>query len=445
MSARRVNKGEIYIGLIIALAILVILSQAIMSLVFSAYDLLNFTQARTTAKHIASEQIELIRNLPYDDVATVGGIPPGNIPQTQDVVRNGLNYQVDTSIVYVDDPFDGTQGGNPDDILATDYKLVRVEVSWEGLAASRGNPVVLVTNLSPKGVETVTGGGTLSILIFDANSQPVSGADVQIIGSGVNVNITQQTGANGRLIFPGAPVCNACYQLTVSKTGYNSERTYSITEVANPSKPHLTVLEGQLTQTSFNIDRLSTLNISSTSDRANNFSALPSQSFSLRGDKIIGKDGNDYPVYKYNETLTTDASGSLILNDMEWDNYTSTFLNPSYDLAGTNPLNPFVLNPNTTLDFKFALSSNSINSLLVRFKDAADNPIASVSALLKDSVNPVASASSGLSVDPDFGQVFFPNLQAKTYTLEATASGYQNYSSDVAVSGNSSENVTLSP
>lgn len=445
MSAR--HKGEIYIGLIIAMAILAILSQAIMSLVLASYDLLFFTSARTNAKHIAAEQMELVRNLPFDDVATIGGIPAGNLPQIQNVQRNGLNFTVRTSITYVDDPFDGTAGSDPLDLLPTDYKKVRVEVGWGGIAPSRNNPVIILSDIAPHGVETVVGGGTLSILVFDANSKPVSQADVHIVASSVSppVDITQKTGSNGRLIFPGAPACDSCYQITVSKSGYTTDRTYSTAEVANPDNPHATVLDQLLVEVGFSIDLPSTLTISSFGDRDSGFAALPNQTFHLRGmNQTIGTDVDDELVYKYDEDLTTDANGSLTLANMEWDSYEFTSTSSGYDIAGLNPLAPILVNPNTTINFKYALSANTSNTLRAVFTDQAGTLIASVSARLSEGVFE-ASASSGLSSDPDFGQIFFKTLNAATYLLEATVSGFQNFSGNVGVSGDSIENVTLTP
>jgi hypothetical protein len=68
-------RGDSLIGIIIALGIFLILSQAVITLALSVYDLISYSRARISARHIALESIEIIRNSPYDQVGTVGGIP----------------------------------------------------------------------------------------------------------------------------------------------------------------------------------------------------------------------------------------------------------------------------------------------------------------------------------------------------------------------------------
>jgi hypothetical protein len=443
LSARRLKtRGQVYIGLIISMGILVILSQTIISLVIASYDLLNFASARTTAKAIAQETIELVRNLPYSSIGTQGGIPAGSLPQTELVNRNGLNYIVTTSVIYIDDPFDNQA---PTDLLATDYKRVRIDVSWEGLAASKTNPVTLITDISPKGIETSVGGGTLSILVFDASGKAVPQASVHIVATSKGVDLTIQTGSDGRIMLPGAPKCNSCYSITVTKSGYSTDRTYTSSEVANPTKPEQSVITDTVTNVSFAIDLLGTLNVSSKGSVDNNFPAIGNQSFRLRGNKIIGTTNQDVPVYKYDKTLTTDASGNLQINGMEWDSYQFTNLSSSYDVAGTNPLVPLNLLPNSTLNFSYSLQPNSSNSLLTIFTDPANSPLASVSARLTKQPNFEATSSSGLSTDPNFGQIFFSNLTNAAYVLEASVSGFINYSGTVNVNQDTTAKIIMQP
>jgi hypothetical protein len=431
-----------YFGLLVSMGILAILSQAVITLVFTSYSTLNYTNARTNAKGIATEQMEQIRNLPYASVGTVGGIPPGVIPQNQIIQRNGLNYTVKISIVYIDDPFDHQA---PTDLLPTDYKRVRVEVSWGGTAASNGDNVTLISDISPNGVETTAGGGTLYILVFDGGGKPLPQANVTITAGSVNppVNLTLQTDNFGSVTLPGAPACNnACYRITATKDYYTTDRTYSASEVANPANPDLSVQEGQVVPVSLAIDRFSTLTFKSTGDRNSNFAPLPNQQFRLVGNKSIGTDSSGQNVYKYNKTLATDASGNLTLNNMEWDTYQFTPLSPDYDLAGSNPFLPIKLLPNTTLNFSYALSAHTANSLLTLFSDQGGNPVSSVSAKISNG-SYSASASAGLSTDPDFGQVFFGGLSSGSYTLEATASGFAYFSESLNVSGQTVEKTTL--
>lgn len=434
--------GQTLISLIIATAVFAILASAIFSLTSSSFQLVGFNRARITARHIAQEKIELIRNMPFDDVGTTGGIPSGPIQQSENIFKNGLNYIVTISIVYVDDPFDNIA---PDDLLPTDYKRVRIDVSWEGLTSTK-SPIVLATDIAPKGIETSEGGGTLSILVFDAFAVPVAQADVNIFSDDVVpiIDLDLQTNDNGRVVLPGAPACIECYDITVTKSGYSTDKTYTTAEVANPNQPPISIVESDLTEVSFAIDKTSTLNMSSVTDRDSGFTPIPNVTFLIQGSKTIGTDTLDFPVYKFDKQYTTGGGGELVITDVEWDNYSITLPGASsYDIAGTNPLVPFPLNPDLTIEWALALTSASINSLLVAFTDASLSPIASVSATLADSPSYEETIFSGAIDNPDFGQVFFRNLSATIHTLDATASGYLDYNDTVDILDYTIENIIL--
>lgn len=438
------RSGQVILGLIISLGILSILSGVVITLVTSAYRIISFTSARTRAKFLATETIETIRNLPFDQVGTVAGIPSGVIPQQQSAHINGQNFVITTTIIYIDDTFDGVA---PTDALPIDYKRIRVQVSWDGLGRDEGNKISLISDLAPRGTENISGAGTLSVFVFNAQGLPVSQANVHIVASSVNppVDLDIQTGDDGRVILPGALTCNSCYQITVTKDGYSSERTYSTNEVATPAKSHQTILESQLTQISFAIDRVSAMTVFSTTGRETGFTALPNQSFTIRGDKTIGTDGVDDPVYKFNETVTTNSSGQITFENLEWDNYYITALNSSYDTSGKSPLEPITVLPDTSLEAKFASVSHTTNTYRAIFTDPASNPVASVTAQLSLSGQPVATVSSGLAQDPDFGQSFFEDLTAESYQISATAAGYLDYSNTVNMSGQKVEQIILTP
>lgn len=438
------KRAQIYIGVIISIGIFLILSQAVASLAFSVYDLVGYTRARVSARNIAQEQIELIRNAPYDDVGTVGGIPAGIFEQTETTSRNGLTYTTRTRISYVDDPFDGVA---PTDTLPNDYKRVRVDVSWGGIAESRASEVTLVTDISPKDIESSVGGGTLSILVFDANGQPVSQAEVQISETVTNpqVNATYYTSDTGYVTLPGAPACNTCYQITVTKAGMSTDRTYSTSEVTNPTKPLATVLDGQLTEVSFSIDNFASLSLTTLGAKPD-FPALGGQIVRVRGEKTIGTDGLDNPVYKYDQDVVTDAGGALSIDQLEWDNYHILLpVDTTMQIAGLNPLSPISINPSDSINLLVSMVPKNGSSLLSSFEDGSGNLVASVSATLSDGTGFVATDSSGVSGQPDFGQTFFNGLADKVYTLIATASGFVDFNNSVTISGDVNERIILTP
>jgi len=439
---RRFKRGDTLIGIIIALGLFLILSQAVVTLAFSVYDLVSYTRAKISARHIALESMELIRNAPYDDVGTLGGIPTGIFTQEQVVQRNGQNYTIRTRIIYVDDTFDGV---SPIDTLPTDYKRVRIDVSWGGLAESNFSEVTIVTDIAPRGIETTAGGGTLSILVFDSEGEPVPQAEVQIVATSTvpPINTSYFTSDTGRVTLPGAPICDSCYEITATKSGFSTDRTYSTTEVENPTKPHATILDQELTEVSFTIGQFASLNLTTVGE-AESFPLLPNQVIRLRGEKTIGTNSLDEPVYKFDLEVVTDSTGNLVIEELEWDNYSVSLPDDStYDIAFTNPISPINAMPNQDVNLTVSLIGDSANSLLIAFEDSGNNPIASVAATIKDKLGFEASASSGIEGSPNWGQVFFDNLAAQAYTLIATASGFLEHTSTININGDTNQTILL--
>ena len=439
------NGGQMLISILIAIAVFAILTHAIFTLVASSFDLINFNRARITARHLAQEKIELVRNLSYSDVGTLGGIPDGILIEEEGVSRNGLNFLVKTSVIYVDDEFDLEA---PEDTDPEDYKKVRIEVSWEGLAASRKNPITIITNVTSQNGNGGTTGGSLVVQVLDSNGNPVPQAQVHIEASSINppVDLNQNTGNDGKLTLPGAIPCTECYEITVTKSGFSTDRTHSASEVTNPIKPHASVIDGEVTQVSFAIDLVGTIQITSVDSRENNFVPKASVPFRLRGNKIIGTNALGQYVYKFDNNYTTDGGGSYNLSDVEWDTY--TILMPSvtsWDISGSTPLQPVSLLPAGSIDFTFASVAHTDHLLLTIIRDPQQNLIASASARLYDGVSFEKTQVSGEADAPDFGQTFFSNLEEKTYQLEATASGYLNFNGSFDVSGYTTGEVILTP
>ena len=440
----KTKKAQALIGVIIALGIFLILSQAVLTLAFSIYDLISYTRARVSARHIALESMEIVRNASYDNVGTVGGIPNGIFIQEQTIDRNGQGYTIRTSIVYIDDPFDGV---SPLDTLPTDYKRVRIDVSWGGIAESNLSEVTVVTDIAPQGIETTIGEGTLSILVFDAAGQPVPQASVQIVATDTTppVNATYFTSDLGRVTLPGSPVCNSCYQITVTKAGMSTDRTYSTSEVENPTKPLVTVLGGQLTETSFNIDEFARLELTSFGEGPI-FVALPNQIIRLRGEKTIGTNGLDEPVYKFDQELVTDSGGQLSIEELEWDNYHISLPSDStVDIAGTNPISPFSVIPLDDVVLLVSLAPDNGSSLLAQFEDGSGGLVTLAEATLTDGLGYESTNTSGIEGTPNYGQVFFGSLEDKVYTLTVTTPGFLEYTSDISIIGDSNERIILTP
>ncbi|OGF73550.1 hypothetical protein A2Z63_02720 [Candidatus Giovannonibacteria bacterium RIFCSPLOWO2_02_44_8] len=326
----------------------------------------NYSESKISAVALASEQIEIIRNLPYSDVGLVSGIPPGKVQPTLNVARSGDNFTVRATIRNIDDPFDGTLGGTPNDLSPADYKLVQIDITCE--TCKNFSPLYFVTQVAPKSLETASTNGALFVRVFDANGIPVSGANVHIENNSASpaIVIDDSTNNDGMLQIVDAPPGVNAYEISVTKSGYTSERTYApgAPSNPNPTKPHATVDVQQVTQLSFTIDRASTMNASSLTETC---SPVPSIDFSMSGTKLIGTSPD---ILKYSANHVTDSQGRKTISNLEWDTYNLNFVDTLYDLAGSIPLSPIIIDPGATQDIKFVVSAKNPSSLLVSVKDA---------------------------------------------------------------------------
>ena len=434
------QRGTSLIEALLGLAILLILFHSLASLMITAYDLLGNTRTRTTARYLANERIEEIRNLPYDNIGVLGGIPPGDLPQLQTYDRNGLTYTVRTAVVFIDDAFDNFAPADP---YPTDYKRARVDVSWTGRFVA-GESITMITDVAS---DEITSGGTLSILVFDANALPVPQASVNIINNDAvpAINLNLLTNDEGRIVLPGAPPCdNNCYEITVTKAGYNSDRTYGADEVANPDKEHRNIADGALTEISFSIDLLATIHFSSYKDRTFNYISHGYKTFDLKSGKI-GTDTLGDPVYSHDQWHQTDASGNLTLPNMPYGNYYLALPGgDTWDLAGTVPLRPIYIVPGLTNDVKFTVTPNQAFTLLLTVTNASDSAIASASANLTGPGGYNQTRYTGEQDAPDFGQIIFSPLPISgSYDLMVAKAGFQTATETVSVSADEQLTVAL--
>ena len=412
--------------------------------VFSLYGLFNIslkmvweTKARVGATQLANEKLEIARNLSYSAVGTVGGVVGGFIPENETMELNGIEYNVYTNVVYIDDPFDGTWNSDPVDPLTNDYKRLLVRVSWDSALSSL--PVDFYTDIAAKNGEEIIGGGTLAIVVFDAGGLPVDLAEVHIYNNQVSpaVDMHTFTNAQGQLVLPGTKAAEDSYQITVTKAGYSTDKTYDANEtLPSPSKPHLTIWEGRSTTDSYLIDKLSTLSVHV---QDINGVSLGDLTIHVRGDKKIGTDGEGNFIYKFDQDKTTNIDGNIVLFNIEWGTYTITIAETSgYNISETNPAQPIFLGPNITEMITVILEPLAEHSLLTMVKTAEASPIAGATAHVTNTVGYDATLITGSA-----GQTFFTPLAFATTTVTVTCDGYLDYENEFIVNGYTTEPVVL--
>jgi len=169
--------------------------------------------------------------------------------------------------------------------------------------------------------------------------------------------------------------------------------------------------------------------------------------FTLRGEKLVGKDEAEEPIYKYPPSRHIIVYSGEI-SDLEWDTYNfSDFSINDEDVeleeGIPGEIQPdgsltVALSPNTTQLSTLFLSAE--NTLLVKVKDSeTSNPIFSAN---------VRIYNFGLAYDKtqqtnEGGETFFIPLEEATYNLEITAEGYQVYTGQINVLGDTSTTAYL--
>jgi len=435
------QKGFTLIETLVGSAIFLILALSAYKAFGVLMDAVSASRAKVVATTLANEKFEIIRNLPYDDVGIVGGIPVGKITRNQTTLQDNYSFDIQTTIRNIDDPFDGTIGGNPSDLSPADYKSADLEISCSNCKIF--SPLKFTTLITPHALETTSTNGALFIRIFDANGLPIQGASVDIINEQTNpfTIINETTDNAGWIRIIDAPPGTNAYNISATKSGFSQDQTYPIGGVAgpNPLLPDATVVIQQVTQTSLSIDRTSSLNVTTVDSTC---TALPSIGFSLTGTKLIGTPS----ILKYpTQTFTTNTFGNYGVSPLEWDSYKALLTSGLYDLAGTNPLPTFTINPNENRNLQLIAIPHLDKALLVSVNDQNNSVIdgATVS-LVKGIFNETKITNSDTCATP--GEVFWNGLTGGTYTLTVSNSEYQTSITSIDISSSwQVENITLTP
>lgn len=359
--------GLTLVEALVGTAIFAVLAVSVYQAFVATMDAVRLSRIKITATALANEQFEIMRNLKYADVGIIGGLPLGKIPSDQTLVRDNKEFAVHTTIRNIDDPFDGSIGQNPNDTSPADYKLAELKITCA--KCDNFSPLILTTYIGPKALESASTNGAIFVKVFNSSGQPVPEANVHIENNlSIPPFLIEDTTKNdGILQVIDAPPGAQAYEINVTKDGYTSEQTYTIGDPANPNpiKPHANVLTQQLTEVSFFIDKVSSLNVESVNEVC---AGIPNIDFSLTGSKLIGTSPD---ILKYSEDHSTDADGIQEITDLEWDDYNLDFTDDTYDLAGTIPATSFTLSPDSIQNIKFIVSPKNPKSLLVTVKDAA--------------------------------------------------------------------------
>ena len=366
--------GFSLIEIIVSVAIFAILATSAYGLYATIVKAITYYRGQTTISALANQYLEVARNLSYSQIGTLSGNPNGPLPDSPAPLAvnfNGVDYQIYYVVNALHDPADINIG-------VQDYKQVKLYVKnvFTGVTNS------FVTTIAPISLASLGSGGVLSVQAINKEWLPVSGATAHITNTSItpNINLTRTSGVNGKWIEIGLPP-DSNYHITVTKSGYSVDQTYSVAQYPNASNPDAAVIDGEVTQTTFLIDRLSSLSFTVLNQTCQ---PIPSVGVNVRGSKLIGPGAT-----KFNENYTSDGSGEIYPASatscssscgaasccLEWDVYTPALTGLQYMIYGTSPVQSVDLSPNTKQNFNLILGPETDNSLLVVAKDVSGNPI----------------------------------------------------------------------
>jgi len=252
---RRLDKNGFTIAeMAISIVVVSIVSLSVIGLFTALVKSAVIAKRKAVASTLATNQMEYLRSLPYDNLAVAGGsIYSANpLPASTIVTLDNVRYTVNTSISYVDDAYDGcgnyptqqlkqtycrnypppNNAPNPD-TNPQDYKIADVSVSANGILAS------VDTQISARVAETASTTGALFVTVIDDGGNPVSGANVNVVNNNISpaLNLNDSTDENGVAIFYGLPpdASGNHYVITASENDYSSLSTIAPNGALQPN------------------------------------------------------------------------------------------------------------------------------------------------------------------------------------------------------------------
>jgi hypothetical protein len=246
MSGQNKQAGSTLVELVIGTFLLSMIGLAFFGLFTALVGSAITAKLKSSASTLATNQMEYIKSLPYDELAVAGGsiYSADPLPATKTETVNNHTYTIKTSINYVDNAYDGcanyptpalkqkycrnfpSPAGAPNpDTNPQDYKVVNVSVY------SRVNAKLaeVDTQIAARVAETNSNTGSLFVSVLDNTGAPVQGSTVQITNSTLNplVDLSDETDADGNALFYGLPpdTSGFDYAIRATKEGYSSLST----------------------------------------------------------------------------------------------------------------------------------------------------------------------------------------------------------------------------
>ncbi len=434
------KKGVTLIEAIVGVGLVSMIIMSLYLTLFNAVRLMGDSKQKIGAVALATERMEMIRNLEYEEIGIQDWIPAGPFLQEEVLTKNGFPYIIKTHIEYIDDPFDGV---GVDDDTENDYKQARVEIIWTSGEYTRN--VLFISNFVPDGLESDLGGGVLSVNVATPLGNPIANARVNVdsVEETEPIHGYSMTDAEGNIRLPGIPEQE--YQIAVSKDGYETVQTYP-----NPPGSPFTPIDANIfvigvVMKSFYIDKTASLKLKAVdSSSGDNIEGVE---VNLVGGRLIGTDPDTFSL---DDTSSTNSSGEIDYSGLSPGNYNianmSELGTSTYDYVGADASIPIVLQAEDNIQVNLLFAEKTIDSLLMTVvDDLSGEPI------IGADVRVFGNGFDQSAVTDSQGLVYFPltedppvTMDPGSYQVEIQATGYQNYTDTVDVNQLTEKEARLS-
>jgi prepilin-type N-terminal cleavage/methylation domain-containing protein len=376
------EKGFTIIEILVSAVVIGIMSVSLLGAFVALNSTAIFSRQKIIGTQLATNRLEYLKSLPYDNLAVIGGaIPhPSPLPNSETITLDSIVYTIATSINYADDAFDGCAAyatpalknnlcrNLPEPASATtdtnpaDYKIVNVKVSVLGKKVSE-----LDTNIAARVAETNSTTGSLSVTVIDSSGNPVSGATVNV-ANGVllpNINVNDNTDVNGVAIFYGLPPhATNSYVVTASKSAYSTIFTIPPAGSLSPNYPSQNIVVQQSSSVTLTIDPMGKYSLYG-EVRDTGGAVLNNLSLYAKGGQKKYSNTDDTSYYFDNFTPTdsrpaSNPSGDFVMEDLVPGSYyfcgdagannctvgpATYYLVAAVPYSGTNQFGPIIIPP----------------------------------------------------------------------------------------------------
>lgn len=363
------------------------------------------SRERTIAQELAQEQIESIRSLPYDQVGTPTGSPPGTVAASRPIATVGLGATLNTQIRFVDDPTPNSYSDY------AHYKRVRVTVIRN---RDSKRLVRAVTYIAPP-TGAPFGGITNAVINVEvtdfALNTPVDGVDVDL-RTGPSAPRDDETEAGGVVRFAGLtanPLTGpqAFYDLFVTESGYETLRE----DVPPAAVAHVQLAPGETFDTNLRVYRPATINVTLRDGLGNLYTGAATVN--------VGSSRASQQFAVNTGTLTiTSLGGEPLVPGLQYTVGASAALPGPFDLfaAGVTQTVPDAYPTDLDSDFALTLLPFVTGQINVRVRTSLGNPVSGARVDVRGgplSVYQTAFANAG-------GDAIFILPPGAGYTVTAT-------------------------